>query len=249
VLGNLLHNACKYTPAGGRISFRAERAGDTVIWRVKDSGIGMPPDQVSTIFEIFSQLGRSLERQQGGLGIGLYLVRRLVEMHGGTAEAHSDGPGHGSEFVVRLPVVVEPAAGAAHEPATLSPAEGGTRPRRFLIVDDNVDSAVSLEILLQRVGHDTQIAHDGLEAVEAAGKFRPDVVLLDIGLPRLNGYDACRRIREQPWGRSMVLVAVTGWGRDEDRQTSEAAGFDHHIVKPVDYRALLELLGSPPPTP
>jgi CheY-like chemotaxis protein len=183
-----------------------------------------------------------MERAQGGLGIGLTLVRRLVEMHGGTVEARSGGPGRGSEFTVRLPVLADDAAG--RQAPTTGDGPAATLKRRILIVDDNHDSAMSLGMMLTLMGNDTRTAHDGLAAVEAAGEFRPDIILLDIGLPKLNGYEACRRIREQPWSKGMVIVALTGWGQDEDRRRSAAAGFDLHMVKPVEADALQLLLAE-----
>jgi PAS domain S-box-containing protein len=245
VFSNILNNACKYTEPGGRISLTAERQGSDAMIRIQDSGMGIPPDKLGSIFEMFAQTDRGSKRSQGGLGIGLWLVRRLVEMHGGSVEALSDGVGHGSEFIVRLPVLIErpvaPLPKPTAEPPTLTP-------RRFLIVDDSKDAAMSLAMLLKMSGNETRIAYDGLQAVEAARQFHPDVVLLDIGLPKLNGYDACRRIREQPEGKDMVMVALTGWGQEEDRRKSHEAGFDYHIVKPVDYRALMSLLAEKLPT-
>jgi CheY-like chemotaxis protein len=193
------------------------------------------------IFEMFSQVDRSLEKSQGGLGIGLSLVKRLVEMHGGGIKAKSEGPGRGTEFVVRLPVVVE-----ASVPSTAEPDEPAAPKSllRVLIVDDNRDGADSLGMMLKLMGNNAVTAYDGQEGVEMAERFRPDVVLLDIGLPKLNGYETCRRIREQPWGKNIVLIAVTGWGQDEDRRRSQEAGFDHHLVKPVDPRALMRLLAG-----
>jgi CheY-like chemotaxis protein len=210
---------------------------------VRDTGIGIAPEHLPHLFEMFTQVDTSLERSRDGLGIGLTLVKTLVEMHDGTVAAHSDGPGRGSEFVVRLPISVEttrPASRAVLREA--APASG----RRILIVDDNEDGADSLAMLLQLGGHETHIAHDGLEAVGAAERLRPDAVLLDIGLPKLNGYEVCRRIREQPWGKDLVLMAVTGWGQEEDRHRSRAAGFNTHIVKPVDPEAVMKLLASLP---
>jgi PAS domain S-box-containing protein len=239
VFGNLLTNACKYTEPGGRIWVAAARQGGDVVVSVKDTGVGIPPDKLGSVFEMFNQIDRSLERSQGGLGIGLTLVKRLVEMHGGSVEAHSKGTGRGSEFVVRLPVLLEE---ARPETPTAEPAPAAAR--RILVVDDNRDAATSLALLLQLTGNEAQIAFDGLEAVEATAAFRPDVILLDIGLPKLNGYDACRRIREQPWGRGVMLVALTGWGQEEDRRQSKEAGFDHHMVKPVDLAALTALLAE-----
>jgi PAS domain S-box-containing protein len=248
IFGNLLANACKYTQPGGRIWLTAERQGTDVVVTVKDTGIGIPPDKLADVFEMFSQVQSALERSQGGLGIGLTLVKRLVEMHGGSVEARSDGPGRGSEFMVRLPILVEKPEITVPEPTPEQPAIAG---RRVLVVDDNRDSATSLAMLLDIMGNTTHTAHDGLEAVDAAEQFRPNVVLLDIGLPKLNGYDACRRIREQPWGRNMIMVALTGWGQDEDRRQSKDAGFDHHMIKPVDHADLIRLLaesGRPPST-
>jgi len=175
------------------------------------------------------------------LGIGLTLVKRLVEMHGGRVEAGSEGPGKGSEFVVRLPIVVE----ASKPQESGGAAEHGVRSsHRILVVDDNRDGADSLAAMLKLMGNDTRTAYDGQEGVDAAGEFRPDVIVLDIGLPKLNGYEACRRIREQPGGKGVVLIAITGWGQDEDRRRSRVAGFDHHMVKPVDPQALMNLLAG-----
>jgi PAS domain S-box-containing protein len=241
VFGNLLNNSCKYTPPDGKIRMTVTRDGEDVIVTVMDSGIGIPADKLEAIFEMFTQVDSSLEHSQGGLGIGLTLVKRIVEMHGGTVTAHSAGAGRGSSFEVRLPVLREPAttaAPAADQPQTSS----GTY--RILVVDDNQDSADSLAMLMELHGHDVSIAHDGQSALESAEQERPDVVLLDIGLPVLNGHDVCRRIRQQPWGQGMVLIALTGWGQDEDRRRSQEAGFDGHLVKPVDHRRLLALLAS-----
>ncbi len=240
VLSNLLNNACTYTEPGGRIWFSAERQGSDVLISVKDSGVGIPADMLPQIFELFTQVDQTLERSQGGLGIGLALVKQLVELHEGTIEASSDGPGLGSEFVVRLPLLIEQhAEDHAAAPMTRIAA---TSSRRILVVDDNEDSAKSLAKLLSIAGHETRIAFDGLEAVAAAEEFRPDVVLLDIGLPRLNGFEACRRIREKAWASAITLVALTGWGQDEDRLKAKDAGFDHHLVKPPEYTALTEIL-------
>ncbi len=239
VFSNLLNNAAKYTESGGRIALTAELKGAEVVVQVQDNGLGIPADALHRIFEMFSQVDRNMERAQGGLGIGLTLVRRLVEMHGGTVEAHSAGPGLGSQFIVRLPVVKE-----TLQPETSKGDDNklATAKRRILVVDDNHDSAISLGMMLNLMGNETHTAHDGLAAVEAAEMFRPDLILLDIGLPRLNGYDACRRIREQHWSNGMVIVALTGWGQEEDRRRSYEAGFDHHLVKPVEIAALQTLL-------
>ncbi len=236
---NLLNNAAKYTERGGQIWLTAERQGSDVVVCVKDNGIGIAPDQVPRLFEMFAQLDRSLERSQGGLGIGLTLVKRLVEMHGGRIEASSAGLGKGSEFVVRLPVLEtsQPQGTETDEPAFQSSL-------RILVVDDNRDGADSLSMMLRLMGNDTRTAYDGEEAVAAAVEFRPDVILLDIGLPRLTGYEACRRIRRQPGGKELVIIAQTGWGQEEDRQRTHQAGFDHHLVKPVEPTALMKLLAG-----
>ena len=241
VFVNLLNNAAKYSDSGGHIRLTAERQGSDVVITVKDNGIGIAADQLPHIFEMFIQVDRSLEKAQGGLGIGLTLVQRLVEMHDGRIEARSDGPGKGSEFVVRLPVVVE----ASVPPKSHDRHEGHMKSSlRILIVDDNRDSADSLAMMLKIMGNDTHTAYDGEEAVTSSEKFRPDVILLDIGLPKLNGYEACRRIRALTGGEKLVIIAQTGWGQDEDRQRTHDAGFDHHLVKPVEPFALMKLLAG-----
>jgi CheY-like chemotaxis protein/two-component sensor histidine kinase len=241
IFSNLLNNACKYTEPGGKIWFAAERHGSDVLVSVKDTGTGIASDKLESIFEMFSQVDRSLERSQGGLGIGLTLVKRLVELHDGSIEAKSEGEGKGSEFVVRLPIVIEKPKAVSRS----TPVHAPPKNRRILVVDDNHDSASSLARLLKIAGNETHTAHDGLEALELAERFLPEMVLLDIGLPKLSGHEVCRRIREQPWGKNMVLVALTGWGQDEDRRMSQDAGFNHHMVKPVDFAALTKLLSGP----
>ena len=239
---NLLNNAAKYSEPGGRIALTAECEGETVVVRVIDTGIGIPADMLPRIFEIFTQVDRSLERSQGGLGIGLTLVKRLTELHGGEIIARSDGPGRGSEFTVRLPILPE---SDIESQAALPPAETPASPaRRILVVDDNRDSADSLTMILEILGNEVRTAYDGVEAVEAAEAFRPNLAFLDIGLPRLNGYDAARRIRLLPDGKNVVLVALTGWGQEDDRRRSREAGFDHHLVKPVDPQELERLLAE-----
>jgi len=240
VFGNLLNNSCKYTRPNGAISLTARRNGNNeVLVSVRDDGAGIPPDKIDSIFDMFMQVDRSSDRSQSGLGIGLTLVKRLVEMHGGSIEARSAGEGKGSEFVVQLPMIDKPAvvssrvSDVAAEPASQ---------RRILIVDDNVDSADSLAMLLEITGNQTYLAHDGVEAIESIEKYRPEVVLLDIGLPKLDGHEVCRRVREQPWGKDIRIIALTGWGQDDDRRKSEEAGFNGHLVKPVDYDKLLALL-------
>jgi PAS domain S-box-containing protein len=241
VFANLLNNATRYTPKGGHIEVRAAREGAQVRVSVRDNGIGIPADKLERVFDMFVQMDRSLERRYGGLGIGLTLVKRLVELHGGSVDAVSD-VGQGSEFGVRLPLLALPAA--ADAPAPRREARSGTR-RRVLVVDDNRDSAETMSILLDLMGHDTRLAHDGLEALEAAQSFRPDVVLLDIGLPKLNGYEVCKRLREEhPAGQEIVVVALTGWGQAEDQRRSKEAGFDSHLVKPVEPARLEDLIAS-----
>lgn len=238
---NLLNNAAKYTEPGGRIQVVAERQGSDVVVTVEDSGLGISPDKLPNIFEMFSQLEGSLSRSQGGLGIGLCLVKRLVEMHGGSVEAHSEGPGTGSRFVVRLPLVVERVQ--AGSPPT--PEDTITNSKlRILVVDDNKDAAATISMVLKILGNTVRQAHDGEEAVLAAAEFQPQVILLDIGLPKLNGYEVCRKIREQSGGKSIVIIAVTGWGQEDDRRKSNEAGFDRHLVKPVNPQALMKILGE-----
>jgi signal transduction histidine kinase len=246
VISNLLNNAAKYTEIGGRIWLTAARQESSVVITVRDTGIGIAPEVLSRIFEMFTQVGRAMGGSQGGLGIGLTLVRRLVQMHGGVISVHSDGHGKGSEFVISLPLYERQApsevSSAALEPSGTPALKSG--PIRILVVDDNRDSADSLGLLLELVGNEVRVVHDGQAAVDAANEFQPNVVLLDIGLPTLNGYEAARKIREQAWSKQVVLIAVTGWGEDVDRQRSKQAGFDHHLVKPVDLDALTALLAT-----
>jgi CheY-like chemotaxis protein len=238
---NLLNNASKYTERAGRICLSARRDASDVVVSVADTGIGISAEHLPEVFRMFAQVGPSLERGQGGLGIGLALARGLVEMHGGSIEAHSAGVGKGSEFVVRLPVLSEvPASTPA--PAVEDAAEGAGR--RILVADDNRDNAQSLAMLLQLRGNEVETVYDGLEAVEAVERYHPDVVLLDIGMPKMDGYAACRLIREQPGGRDIRIIALTGWGQDEDRRKSKEAGFDDHLVKPVAPATLLSALAA-----
>jgi signal transduction histidine kinase/ActR/RegA family two-component response regulator len=245
VFSNLLNNSAKYTGPGGRIAVTAERDGNMVSVAVQDSGVGIPTAMLTRVFEPFTQLDNSLERTRGGLGIGLALAKRLVEMHGGAIEAHSQGTGQGSRFVVRLPVSARQSAvrpSVLEGPGPVSSVSRGRR--RILVADDNNDSATSLSILLNDAGYDIRTAGDGVQALETAAQFRPDIALLDIGMPKLNGYEVARQIRNQPWGRHVLLIALTGWGGAEHRQQTAQAGFDHHLTKPVDPAALTRLLVS-----
>ena len=247
VLGNLLNNACKYTPKGGQMRLTAECDDHQAVIRLTDNGIGIASEQLPRIFEMFVQIDTSLERSVSGLGIGLTLVKSLVELHQGTVNVHSAGLGHGSEFVVCLPIMIEQTQSIPLAPTGSKPKDKISR--RILVVDDNQDSALSLAGLLNLTGHQTQTASDGQEAVAATLTFMPEVVLLDIGLPVLNGYDACRQIRAQPDGMRILLIALTGWGQDEDRRKSKEAGFDAHLVKPVDHNQLVKLMAEFQPTP
>ncbi|MGE5640394.1 MAG: ATP-binding protein [Clostridia bacterium] len=245
VLCNLLSNAAKYTPAGGSIELSARRSHAGIEIVVRDDGIGIPDDMLRKVFEMFTQVERSLERAQGGLGIGLTLVKRLVELHGGSVQARSAGLGHGSEFIVRLPERAEVRGAAA--PRRAEAASAAAVRQRILIADDNRDAADSLAVMLRVAGHEVRTAYDGQQAIAEAERFRPDLALLDIGMPRLNGYETARRIRAEAFGRGMVLIALTGWGQPEDKQRSHGAGFDHHLVKPVDPTVLERLLSTERP--
>ncbi|MEO8450933.1 MAG: PAS domain S-box protein [Gemmatimonadota bacterium] len=236
---NLLNNAAKFTGRGGKIGLLATIQGNDVVVSVHDTGIGIAQSALPTIFDMFVQADRSVERSQSGLGIGLTLVKRLVEMHGGTIEVTSE-LGRGSEFTLTLPMALEPPAE--------QPAPGIQRPPptslRILVVDDNKDSADSLSTILELSGNIARTAYHGLEALEVARVFAPDVILLDIGLPELNGYEVCRRLRQEPWGKGMIVIALTGWGQEEARRRTRDAGFDHHIVKPADPGVLMERLAE-----
>jgi signal transduction histidine kinase len=246
VLLNLLNNAAKYTPEGGRIWLAAERADAIAVLRVRDTGLGLRQEMLPKVFDLFTQAERTLDRSEGGLGLGLTLVRRLTELHGGTVEAFSDGPGQGSEFVIRLPLLVgTPPPGLEKHAATSGQALFPSA-HRILIVDDNRDAAESLAMLLRMLDNDVRTAHDGRRALEVAATYRPDVVLLDIGLPGMSGLDICRRLREQHTGGQQPLIAaMTGYGQEEDRRRSQEAGFNVHLVKPVDLNSLREVLARP----
>ncbi|MBI3547379.1 MAG: response regulator [Gammaproteobacteria bacterium] len=242
VFANLLNNSAKYTRTGGHIWLTVERQGTDAIVKVKDDGVGISPELLPRIFNLFTQADRSLEHSQNGLGIGLSIVRGLVEMHGGIVEASSAGPGEGSEFSVRLSTVMSPALETASKQNEAN--DRAASKHRILVVDDNKDAAISLAMMLKIMDHETRTAHDGVEALETAENFLPNVVILDIGLPKLNGYDVCRQIRQQAWGKDMVMIAVTGWSQEEDKRQSKEAGFNFHMLKPVDPQALVKLLAG-----
>ncbi|MBP3954475.1 response regulator [Gemmata sp. G18] len=231
-LANLLNNAAKYTLPGGRIVLSAQRDGGDAVVRVADTGVGIPADMLPKVFEMFAQVGTSLERSQGGLGIGLTLVKRLVEMHGGSVRAESPGPGRGSTFTVRLPLAPAPAPAPAVAQAAGTGAAG--RPLGILVVDDNRDAADSMAMLLEMRGHQVRTAHDGPDALKVLATFRPQLILLDLGLPGMSGYEVARRIRESAELQGVTLAALTGWGQEEDRRRTREAGFDHHLTKPAD---------------
>ena len=242
VLANLLNNACKYTDAGGRLHLRARRDGDWVELVLSDNGIGIPPDMLERVFELFTQVDRTLGRSQGGLGIGLALVKRLVEMHGGQVRADSDGLGRGSRFTLRLPLA--PSARGGRHLAGEAQADAASG-RRVLVVDDNADAADSLALLLRLQGHEVRTTYDGEQAYDELARWRPDLALLDIGMPGLSGHALARRVRQQAWGAGLRLVALTGWGQAQDRERARESGFDDHLVKPADPRALEALLQAP----
>ena len=239
VVSNLLNNAAKYTDGGGHIELRVRNEAGTLVIVVRDNGIGLDAEIVPRLFEMYAQSQAALERAEGGFGIGLPLVKGLVELHGGTITAHSAGPGKGSEFTVTLPGAVR---AAQTKPAGAGEVSGAAAQKRILVVDDNIDAGESLKLLLQLDGHEVRLAHDGEQAVDVVGNAAPDVVFLDIGMPRVNGYEAARRIRALPAGGGIKLVALTGWGQPGDRERAAQAGFDMHLTKPVAHEALRELL-------
>jgi two-component system CheB/CheR fusion protein len=240
VMNNLLNNAVKYTPNNGQITMRLAKTGHQAVITVSDNGIGIPPEMLPHVFDMFAQVGAAQGRSGGGLGIGLHIVKRLVEMHQGSVEAISEGDGKGSTFVIKMPLSTRKKS---------SGGEGDRKvydlaPRKVLVVDDNKDSAISLSSVLKALGQNTVVAHDGVEAVELAQREKPDLIFMDIGMPRMNGFEACEKIREHEWGRNMVIVAVTGWGLEQDRKRSMEAGFDHHYVKPIDRQSILKILSE-----
>jgi signal transduction histidine kinase/ActR/RegA family two-component response regulator len=242
VLANILHNASKFTDPGGRIHLSVTRESPHVVISIADSGIGIPEDSVPRIFDLFTQVHSKAERAQGGLGIGLALVRRLTEMHGGTVTARSDGPGRGTEITVRMPALATETGPKKHvtggEPVAV------VEPRRILVADDNHDAAESLALQLQLAGHDVRTARDGVEALDVAQNFKPHIVLLDLGMPKMDGYEAARAMRLASWGKETTLIALTGWGQPQDRQQTRDAGFDAHLIKPVSESQLFQALAS-----
>jgi CheY-like chemotaxis protein/two-component sensor histidine kinase len=242
IIVNLLENAAKYTDSGGRIWLSTKRDDDHITISVRDNGIGIPPEQLPQMFELFTQGNPSLARSEGGLGIGLTLVKSLAELHGGSVVAKSEGRGKGSEFIVRLP------AARSQEPSAERPAivcaRGGFGGRKILVIDDNIDTALGMARLLGLNGHELKTAHSGPEGIDAARAFHPDVILLDIGLPGMDGYEVARRLKEERELADVLIIAVTGYGQDEDRKRSSSAGIDHHLVKPIDHEALVTLLSE-----
>jgi signal transduction histidine kinase/CheY-like chemotaxis protein len=244
VVTNLLNNAAKYTEEGGQIRICADRDGTEAVISVRDNGVGVSADLLPTIFELFTQADRTIDRSQGGLGIGLTLVRSLVELHGGSVSASSDGFGRGSEFVIRLPLVL---TSSNHEHGNLKTGTNGaskSKPQRILVVDDNVDSAKTLASMLKALGHDSLVAHDGPEAIDTARSFKPALVILDIGLPGMNGYMVAEELRSIPELNGTYLAALTGYGEEQDRKRSKESGFNEHFVKPLSFPQLQELIGS-----
>ena len=242
VVGNLVHNAAKYTDDGGEIRVSVERRPDDAVIHVKDTGIGIPSDMLSRVFDLFTQVERPLNRKQGGLGVGLAMVQRLVEMHGGKVTAQSDGIGRGTEIVVQLPLHIDTDSDRLRDGAATEIEPVSTICRRILVVDDNRDAADSIALLLEVAGHNVRTAYDGPDALNLASVFKPEVVILDLGLPTMDGFEIARQIEEQSWGKDIALVALTGWGQQEDYRRTSDAGFDAHLVKPVAPEELLRIL-------
>jgi PAS domain S-box-containing protein len=249
VVTNLLNNAAKYTEEGGQIWLSVRREGNDATISVRDNGIGMRAEMLATVFDLFTQADRAIDRSQGGLGIGLTLVRTLVELHRGSVSASSDGVGRGSEFVIRMPLAGTARMKDVESHGSESNGHCAAFSQRILVVDDNVDSAKTLAMMLKVMGHEARVSHDGAAAIEIAQEFLPTLILLDIGLPRMNGYLVAERLRLIPSLRGVILAALTGYGEDQDRHRSREAGFDRHFVKPLDFLALQELVGSLPKAP
>jgi CheY-like chemotaxis protein len=245
IFGNVLHNAIKFTPAGGKIGVSVQRVGHDAVVGIRDTGCGIPQPMLGQIFEMFQQVDQSLGRAHGGLGIGLTLVKRLVEMHRGTIEAHSDGPGKGSEFVIRLPAFAAAQDGPGSPPADgENPARLHLPRQRILVVDDARESAETLALLLRAIGQDVSTAHDGRSAVDWVVQHKPDVIFLDIAMPGMDGYEVARRIRGTVGFEELVLVALTGYGQEDDRRRASEAGFNHHLTKPTSVEALRDVLSK-----
>jgi CheY-like chemotaxis protein len=244
IISNLLTNAAKYTDPGGEIVVGTKLETDRVTITVRDNGIGISQEQLPRLFEMFSQVTTAIERSEGGLGIGLALVRGLVLLHGGTIEARSAGIGQGSEFIVTLPLSPEEQV-RLNLTATSNSVNKNLTRKRILMVDDNRDNADLCSIILKKAGHEVRTAYSGREALEIADRFRPNVVMLDIGMPDMNGYEVARQIREMTWGKDIILMAITGWGQEEDKLKAFAAGFNHHVTKPYDAKILEQLLTQP----
>ena len=247
VFGNLLNNAAKYTDANGEITVTTAVSGEQAIVRVKDTGIGIRPEYLGSIFDLFTQVDPAREGPEGGLGIGLALVKGLVERHGGTITVDSEGLGHGSEFTVTLPKGRTPERLHTGDHPIIGKRRSERSSRRVLVVDDNVDAADSMAMILQVGGHEVRVAHDGIAALEVGAQFRPEAMLLDIGMPRMSGYELAERVRQAPWDTAITLIACTGWGQSEDRRKSQEAGFDHHLVKPVSARVILQIVNAVQP--
>jgi CheY-like chemotaxis protein len=249
ILSNLLHNAAKFTPSNGRIEVAAERregsgsASDELVLTVSDTGVGIASDLLPHVFDLFAQGERLALQSHGGMGIGLSLARQLVEMHGGSIEATSAGPGCGSTFTLRLPIADAP---ASPDTSVAPSARGTTTRRRVLVIDDNADAAQMLAMLIRAMGGEARTATNGASGIRLARAFRPDLILLDIGMPGIDGYETCRRIRQESFGRSVCIVALTGWGQEKDKQQAGEAGFDLHLTKPADPLVLEHLLAGDP---
>jgi CheY-like chemotaxis protein len=246
VFMNLINNAAKYTPDPGQIWLTLGLNNNHAIVQVKDTGIGVATENLPRLFELFYQADRSFTRAEGGLGLGLTLVQRILELHGGTVQAFSAGVNQGSEFVVSLPVLQEASEQDPRKQLSVDSFTAKPRVRRILVADDFPQAAETLAQLLRQEGYEVQIARDGLEAVRTAERSHPDVIVLDLAMPELNGYDAARKIRQEPWGKDVVLIALTGWGQQRDRHRTKEAGFDAHLTKPIKYEAILELLEKLP---
>jgi signal transduction histidine kinase len=253
IVGNILHNATKFMDPGGRIVLRVARSGDAALITVQDQGMGIPADRIHRVFDLFTQVHRDGDGIQGGLGIGLALVRRLVEMHGGTVDARSEGPGRGTELRVRLPLATSALAVQSDSPQAEAEPLPPQERRRILVADDNSDAAGALSLRLELAGHDVRTAHDGLEALALARAFQPEVVLLDLGMPSMDGYETARHLRRLSWGKQARLIALTGWGQQQDRIRTAEAGFDVHLVKPVSeldlFRAIAAVDAASPAGP